>query len=221
MQILMTIQSCKGFVVIVASTRNPVWTYHWVLTSISVLSLTELDIHSCRWIGLGDTCHSLHVATNFALAGSKAIAPSTHVEGCDQAIALKVKKRGFTKRPHAGTHDSGTGLKDLGKVVMLKAFVPMIHAVLTARMSRAQRFPPAGEDEEDNNLDDSKAKSRHPIENAVSLPTQQMLDYKKKLKEAGRKPEKKKKPSPEQHFDDCGEDLRSIFHFSLIPESLL
>ena len=135
-----------------------------------------MDIHSCRWIGVGDSCHSLHVATNLSL--SSAIAPSTHVEGCDQAIALKVKTRGFKRdrRPHVGAHDTGTGLKDLGKVVMLKAFVPMIHAVLTARMSRAQRFPSAGEDEEDHDQSladekDSSAKSRHPIENAVSLPT--------------------------------------------------
>ena len=125
MQILMTIQSCKGFVVIVASARNPVLAFHLVRTSISVLSLAELDIHSCRWIGIGDSCHSLHVATNFALAGSKAIAPSTHVEGCDQAIALKVKTRGFKRdrRPHVGAHDTGTGLKDLGKVVMLLSLI--------------------------------------------------------------------------------------------------
>ena len=45
-----------------------------------------------------------------------------------------------------------------------------------------------------------------------------MLDYKKKLKEAGRKPEKKKMLA-EQHFDDCGDDLRSILHVSLVPES--
>ena len=49
--------------------------------------------------------------------------------------------------------------------------------------------------------------------------TEQMIKYKKKLKESGGKPQKSKKATPEQHFDDCGEDLRSINHVCLVPES--
>ncbi len=82
----------------------------------------------------------------------------------------------------------------------MKAFVPLIHSMLTARMSRAQRYLPADEEEEDVK---SIPNPRHPRENAVALPTQQMIDYKKKLKEARRKPEKKRRATPEQHFDDC------------------
>lgn len=45
-----------------------------------------------------------------------------------------------------------------------------------------------------------------------------MFDYKKTLEKAGRKPEKKKRLW-KQHFNDCGEDLKSILHVSLVHES--
>ena len=154
---------------------------------------------------------------------------SDHAKGCGKAISLRVVgERGYrnqrdNKLQPSEADEAGTGLRDLSKVVIYKAFVPLIHAILTTRMSRAQRFPPAGEDEDDNEIQPTNP--RHARDNAVSLPTQQshptqqMIDYKKKLKDAGRKPEKKKRAPPEQHFDDCGEDLSSIWHWSLIPES--
>ena len=66
---------------------------------------------------------------------------------------------------------------------------------------------------------------RHALEDSVdsnndqTFPTEQMTKYKKQLKETGRKPVRKKREPPEQHFDDCGEDMASIMHVSLVPES--
>ena len=39
----------------------------------------------------------------------------------------------------------------------------------------------------------------------MTLPTQQAKLYKKNLKETGRKPERRARAPPEQHFDDCGD----------------
>ena len=103
-------------------------------------------------------------------------------------------------RTIAESDDVMARLRDLSRVVMLKAFVPLMHSMLTTRMSRAQRFPPEGEDDEEIV---PEPVPRHLRENAVALPTQQMIDYKAKLKAAGRKPEKQKRATPEQHFDDC------------------
>ena len=143
------------------------------------------------------------------------IADCGQVDRAEDQDSVDLRTRGLTFN-QLSLIDAEPGLKDLSKVVMVKAFIPLIHAMLTARMSRAQRFPPAGEEDEEIAPEPIP---RHLRENAVALPTQQMIDYKKKLKAAGRKPEKQKRAAPEQHFDDCGENLQSIWKVSLVPES--
>ena len=97
----------------------------------------------------------------------------------------------------------------------------IIHSLGLQGESRTLSVPgekrKAGEEEED---EPEKINPRHPKDNAVALPTQQMIDYKKKLKAAGRKPEKQKRAPPEQHFDDCGEkleiDLEILAHSGIV-----
>ena len=206
--VLLTIKSCQGFIVVAASARNVIWTSHSVRTIVSTLPLTTFDIHSCLWLGVD--CFAMRIATNLEVdTGSL----STHHHNCGELIELKIRKRGFKMhKPVAECDDVKTRLIDLSKAVMLKAFVPLIHSLLTTRMSRAMRFPPTGEDEEE--AQETVTIPRHPRENAVALPNQQMIDYKAKLKAAGRKPEKQKRATPEQHFDDCGENLQSILKVS-------
>ena len=91
---------------------------------------------------------------------------------------------------------------------------PQIHSFMTERMSRAQRFPPAGEEDE-HEIPDPNPRHQRSYE---AFPTQQMLYYTKTLEDAGRKQEKKKMLH-KQHFNDCGEHLKSILHVSLVHES--
>ena len=48
------------------------------------------------------------------------------------------------------------------------------------------------------------------IDTSETFPTEQMVKYKKALKESGRKPTRQTSKPVEQHFDDCGEDTTSL-----------
>ena len=66
---------------------------------------------------------------------------------------------------------------------------------------------------------ESSAVNTSQTEAMRNFPTEQMLKYKKKLKESGRTPIKRKAKDVEQHFDDCGEDVSSLIGVSSSPET--
>ena len=176
------------------------------------MNLSVVNTPCCRCIHSGK-CVTMRVATNLELSTNRQKPSglnswSTHTTECEKGT--RTSQQEF----RGETNDAVAGWRGFTKQILLHILNPLIHRMMTTRMSNAQRFPPAGEEDE-HDIPDPKPRHQRSDE---AFPTQQMLDYKKKLKEAGRKPEKKKMLS-EQHFDDCGEDLKSILHVSLVPES--
>ena len=197
-----------------ASQRNKAWDYTFVRSAIGALNCSVVDVHSCRHIGNSGPCYSLKVATIIPICSNNNM---THIDGCSSLQTPTAKARSIAIKmdvasSSASADDTQTKLRALGRVLARDTVMPVIRDLITSRLSRFDRYPDTGPAEpvnQDDSADLVPPRVRPGDRERVAYPTEQMLKYKKKLKEQDRKPTKRKM-AVEQHFDDCGADMSSL-----------
>ena len=136
MEIMMTVLSCGGFVIMFASPRNDAWNYNFVRQLLGAFrdQLTILDVHSCRILGPEDTCVSIRVATTLSIDVEKY--NTSHHASCSFSHADKKSKQLTIVKGHEQRSDDGgdltvasdtkAKLRALGQELVKSTLLPII-----------------------------------------------------------------------------------------------
>lgn len=231
LELVLAVGSHGGFVIIVGSIMNKAWDYMSVQSLLKHPSLRFkiVELHSCLLGDCKGVCTTLRIATTLNIdptlsASHSSSCPGAHAKRT-QHKKIRAAQRTAQHRESIGEQDEAAaaaddieaGLNDFSRALVSKFLLPTMRTTLSNKMVMAERYPLTGPSEP---VDEDVV---HTFSAADSMteayPTEQMIKYKKKLKESGLKPVKQNSKNVEQHFDDCGEDTTSLAGLSLAPES--
>ena len=114
------------------------------------------------------------------------------------------------ERESVTSNDVEAGQIDFGQILVSKFLLPTMRTTLANKLTVAERYPMTGPNEPVDEDIVHVSAADPAIDTSEAFPTEQMVKYKKALKESGRKPTRQTTKPVEQHFDDCGEDTTSL-----------
>ena len=213
-ELMMLVQSCGGFLLLTGASQSKIWQFTFVRSLLETreFGFHVFDVNTC-WVKdyNSSTCYGLRIATTLTVQDTSKF--SQHASSCLRSVSRQAFRQ--ATKTIAET-DEADKLKSLGKALARQVLVPAIHTIVTDRLSRLERYPEPGEDDQTEQSPDGV--SRMSPERSLAAPTAQAQKYKESLKASGRTPKKRARPTPEQHYDDCGEDVSSIAHVSMVEE---